>query len=381
MTRLTVRLLTFVLLSLGGAVLLAMRSAFAYAEGTAFIMAGSGFGTPPADYVTDAYNLFIQPNFPDNAPQALETLEQYWPWTGLDSMTFAESVAHDAGVVDAAIKAANGAGNHVVVLGYSQSASVATLVMQQLAGLPADQRPTPEQLAFVLLANTDNPNGGLSVRFSDLSPTEPGAASSAITPVDALYPTDVYTLQYDPVADFPQYPLNVVSVLNSLLGYLYLHSSYADVSAEQVAAAVQLPTSPGYHEDGGLTDYHLILTQDLPLLNPLRGLPLIGSPLADLLQPVLRVLVDLGYGDGYANVPTPMGLFPDVNLVTVGKDLLTGVQQGVVAALVDIGVLPSSELPDVYPYLPMVDAPAEFANTAAGLPGLEDAFSALGLLG
>jgi hypothetical protein len=44
---------------------------------------------------------------------------------------------------------------------------------------------------------------------------------------------------------------------------------------------------------------------DLPLLDPLRGIPVIGNPLADLVQPDLRVIVDLGYGDGYANVPTP----------------------------------------------------------------------------
>ena len=144
---------------------------------------------------------------------------------------------------------------------------------------------------------------------------------------------------------------------------------YANISPEQVATAVQLPTTPGYYENGGLTDYYLILTRNLPQLDPLRQLPLVGNPLADLLQPALRVLVDLGYGDGYANVPTPIGLFPDVNPITVAGELLTGVQQGVVAALVDIGVLPSSDLPDTYPYLPAADAPAALANALSALGG------------
>ncbi len=47
---------------------------------------------------------------------------------------------------------------------------------------------------------------------------------------------------------------------------------------------------------------------------------MIGTPIADLLQPALKVLVNLGYGDpaygwsnnGYANVQTTFGLLPDV---------------------------------------------------------------------
>lgn len=369
MTRLTVRFLGFALLSLAGAVLLTLRSAFAHADGVALIMGGSGYGQPPADYVTDLFNLNIQPKFPDYLAQALDTLEQYWPMTGPNSLTFDASVAHDVGVLDAAIKAQHAAGNDVVVLGYSQSAVVATLEMLALGALPAAERPTPEQLAFMLLANANNPDGGLSARFPGLHIPILDETFSAPAPADTPYPTDIYTMQYDPIADFPQYPLNLLADLNALLGYVYLHSSYPNLTAEQIAAAVQLPTSPGYYESGGVTDYYLILTQNLPLLNPLRQLPVVGNPLADLLQPDLRVLIDLGYGDGYANVPTPAGLFPLVNPITVGGELLTGAQQGLVAALVDLGVLPSSDLPDAYPYLPMADPTGEMVNSLSALAG------------
>ncbi len=63
----------------------------------------------------------------------------------------------------------------------------------------------------------------------------------------------------------------------------------------------------------------MIPSTDLPLLDPLRAVPVIGNPLADLLQPDLTYIVNLGYGEplfGYstspANVPTPLGLFPSL---------------------------------------------------------------------
>ena len=76
-----------------------------------------------------------------------------------------------------------------------------------------------------------------------------------------------------------------------------------DYSHETVAAQ-QLPTSPGYT---GNTTYYMVLTPNLPLLEPLRkGIPPYvaappppyGEALTDLLQPDLRVLVDMGYGSG-----------------------------------------------------------------------------------
>ena len=61
-----------------------------------------------------------------------------------------------------------------------------------------------------------------------------------------------------------------------------------------------------------------------------------SGSLAALVEPDLRILVNLGYGDpnyGYstspANVPTPFGIFPDVNYVSVAGQLVAGAQQGV----------------------------------------------------
>jgi hypothetical protein len=75
------------------------------------------------------------------------------------------------------------------------------------------------------------------------------------------------------------------------------------------------------------------------LLQPLRAITFIGNPIDDLIQPVLKVIVDLGYGDpahGFAsgtqpdaNVLVPFGLFPDVSPLEVIEKLLAGVQQGI----------------------------------------------------
>ena len=88
-------------------------------------------------------------------------------------------------------------------------------------------------------------------------------------------------------------------------------------------------------------------TENLPLLEPLRLIPFIGNPLADLIQPVLKVIVDLGYGDpahGFAsavqpdaNVQVPFGLFPEVNPLEVLGKLAAGVQQGVSDFFSDFG--------------------------------------------
>ena len=100
-----------------------------------------------------------------------------------------------------------------------------------------------------------------------------------------------------------------------------------------------MPTSTA----DALTNYYMV-PEDLPLLDLLRFIPVIGNPLADLLQPDMSVLVNYGYGSiqdgwspGYADVPSPMGLFPtDVNLGDVFTALVNGIPQGITAAIKDL---------------------------------------------
>ena len=168
----------------------------------------------------------------------------------------------------------------------------------------------------MLVGDPNNPDGGLLERFPGFYIPFLNVHFNGATPPNSPYPTSIYTIQYDGIADAPQYPLNVVSDLNAFLGYFVLHSNYPFLTPDQVAGAVQLATSPGYT---GNTQYYMVMTQNLPLIQFIRDIPYAGPPIADIFQPDLRVLVDLGYGDigpggGYANLPTPASLFSVPNV-------------------------------------------------------------------
>ena len=93
--------------------------------------------------------------------------------------------------------------------------------------------------------------------------------------------------------------------------------------------------------------------------------------MADLLQPDLRVLADMGYGSGeYANIPTPASLFELPDPFTIVPDLLHGAVQGPQAALVDLGFLPQSMMPTGYPFNPMLDPGLNFPLPQSSVTGV-----------
>ena len=76
-------------------------------------------------------------------------------------------------------------------------------------------------------------------------------------------------------------------------------------------------------------------------LEPLRAIPLVGDPLADVAQPDLRVLVELGYDRAaYQYLPTPFGLLPDLDPAVLSAELQQAAVQGADAALADVGSPP-----------------------------------------
>jgi hypothetical protein len=259
-------------------------------------------------------------------------------------------------------------GNKVVVWGYSESTSIATQELVNLDALPADQRPDPADLQFVLLEDLNNPNGGFANRFPDLL-----AQSFPATPADTPYTTDIYTIEYSGSSDFPQHPADLLADANAVAGFIDLHPFLlpgwpTGFNSSELAGAVLEPTSPGY---AGNTDYFLIPTQDLPILDGLRAL---DPALADLIQPDMRVIIDLGYDrTGFANVTTPADMsMPNIDWTTVNAELALGAQQGWTAAQVDMGMLPASDLPNAYPYLPDIpglESGSVGAAAASALPG------------
>ncbi len=303
------------------------------------VMDGSGYPIPGADFVDTVNGLYIHPNFPDTTypgvlANGLVTPEQFYPLTGVKSLPVDPSVSQGVTILNNSIHSNLAAGDASTVFGYSQSGIIESLEMEQL-----DPSGTPSQdpVNFVFIGDPMNPNGGFWERFADLNLASLGATLYGATPAND-FTSVIYTGEYDGVADFPQYPLNLLSDLNAELGYLFVHGTYPDLTQAQVAPvadggdAIQLMTS-----GATLTTYYLIPTTDLPLLDPLRAIPVIGNPIADLLQPDLTYLVNMGYGDplygwstGPANVATGIGLLPPLSAFEQLPGLLvSGTQQGI----------------------------------------------------
>jgi hypothetical protein len=330
----------------------------ARADDATLIMGGTGDPTPDSMYLTDVNDAYILPSiYPaTDTTTALTTPEQGYPLTA--GLTFDASVAQGLEDLQQAI-AAEPSGADTVVFGFSQSATIATDYLDDIAD-GSITRPDPADLSFVLVGDPNNPDGGMFERFDGLYIPGFNETYNGATP-DLDYPTDIYTIQYDGYGDFPRYPIDLVADLNAVFGLYYDHldpaTDYSTLTPAQVATAIVEPVSPGVAGD---TTYYMIPTQTLPLLEPLVQA---GAPqwLIDLLNPDLRVLVDLGYGDlggtdtEYANLPTPASLIELPNLITVADDLVKGAVQGVDAALVDTGALPQSDMPDVYPFVPSLD--------------------------
>jgi len=316
--------------------------AVAFGADTALIMGGTGGPTPPQRYVDAVENLYLAPNgYGEYTPQVLTTPEQGYPITGVDSLSFDTSVAQGVTILNNAINQQIAAGNHVVVFGYSQSSALASQEMARLAS--SSNPPSPSQLSFVLVGNPSTPNGGINQRFAvpgaPLALPSLGQTFNYAPTAGSPYPTAIYTQEYDGFADFPQYPINLLADLNAYLGIFTQHFGYADLTPQQISSAIALPTT-----GNTTTQYYMIPTANLPLLVPVRLIPVIGSPLADLLEPDLRVLVNLGYGSitngwspGPADVPTPFGLFPtNINRADLLAALADGAKQGVTDARNDL---------------------------------------------
>ncbi|SON59506.1 PE family protein PE3 [Mycobacterium simulans] len=334
------------------------------------IMGGTGVPIPSANLISKANELYIR-SMSVLPPIGLVTPEELYPLTGVKSLVLDASVNQGVAILDAAIREqiVNN-GQTVTVFGVSQSAVIASLEMQKLMSEPVP--PFVGSLNFVLTGNEMNPNGGMLARFPNLSISSLGLTFYGATPPDTPYDTAIYTLEYDGFADFPRYPLNIISDLNAVAGIVYVHPRYFDITPEWLDQnAIELQPSVPRN-----THYYILPADDLPLLQPLRAVPVIGGPLANLIEPNMRVIVNLGYGDpyhGYSTSPpdvwTPFGLFPDVSPVTVAEAFAAGTQQGINNFTFDMSQLLAN--PPTLPPLQM-PAPTELTTdlmvSAADLP-------------
>ncbi|MET0705174.1 MAG: PE-PPE domain-containing protein [Mycobacterium sp.] len=363
---------------LGGA-FLALTSTITTAvtlAATALIVPGTGEPNPGAigGLEENAVKYYVVPNTADYTascpasscnPVGIPYIAQFWPfpipgWGGLSGSKWDVSVASGLTNLqkELAVLHSNPPAGDITIFGYSQGAAVASMEKTALAGLtPAEKA----NYSFVLIGNPERPNGGVFERLAALG-TVPilDATFGLPTPTDTGIQTTDIAFQYDGVADFPEYPINLLADLNALAGFAYIHPTYLapnegssqlpDGYTEEELLAAQ--ADPANQVQVGDTLYITIPTKTLPILDPLiavgqaTGTSALVNPVVDLISPTLRVLIDTGY-DPNANpgVPTPFRLIPPVNPVTLASDLVTAAVQGVQAVQGDLATGPVDKQP------------------------------------
>ena len=370
-------------------------------QACAYIVGPSGVPIPDEPYDQVVMAWYIEPNKPHNppnspddlvySPQVIFTPEGAYPITGVKQLPIdpssQEGLTEVRNTFEATLQVLQ-PGTPISYFGYSQSAIISSLFQIYQAGCsgstcPPPAPPTPgdwpiegldpDQVTFITVGQEMNPNGGWFSRFAGFTAPSPGLVFYGATPEETWASRTInYTLEYDGFADYPRYPLNFLSSLNAAMGIILVHTNYASRSYFQnvygaldpqqaidpvlatfgPAVACQdasstckrLPTTPGTEDS---QEYYFIPTPNLPLLAPLRAIPLIGTPIADLIQPALKVIVDLGYADwahGFgtpadqppANVLLEFGVFPDVDPLEVAGKLIAGIGQGISDFIADL---------------------------------------------
>lgn len=314
------------------------------------IMTGTGTANPPQSYVDNVTSRYLGA-FQSALTLPVTTAEGLYPFSGVKDLTLDISLARGVTALDNIINqqitpGLGGPTNSVAVLGYSQSAIISSLEMPKLIaeGFVGSNNNALNQVFFTLLGDPANPNGGLIARFPGLSFPSLGVSFGTATPSND-FQTTIWTLEYDGFADFPRYPIDFLADANALAGIVFIHGTYPHLTPTQIASAQPLTQSGA----PSMTTYNMIPTENLPLLTPLRLIPGIGGPLADLIQPDLKALINWGYGDpnyGWstspADIQTPFGFLPPLSATeALGPLLVSGTQQGVSAFAHDLSSLAS----------------------------------------
>lgn len=329
-------------------VVVSLHPATGFAATSALIVGTTYNPTPSTEYMQSARRYYLDPTTTckvDTCPvTAVTTPEQLWPLYG--DLKYDDSIAIGKDDLYTALLSELAANptDDVVIYGTSQGAGVVTLTKRALADLPQADK---DRVVLVVTGNPYRPNGGVMQRFAPLSVPVMDFTFGGSTPTDTGVKTIDISFQYDGVSDFPRYPLNPLVWLNSYAAG-NIHSSYAtSIDGYTEAELQQAINDPANRQTYGDTVYVTIPTKTLPLAQLIRdwgaaqGLSTVTTPLADLLEPTLRILVELSYDrtTPYGQ-PAPIGLFPIVNPVKLVTDLAQAARDGIKAAAADLRTNP-----------------------------------------
>lgn len=216
--------------------------------------------------------------------------QSVWWLTGPGDPTADKSRQIGKANLNQLIEAAKQSGQPIVVVGYSQGASVNTEWLKGYKQGEFPNAPDPSTLSFVNIGNPNRPNGGPAERFAGLYVPILGVSFDGATPSDTPYQVTEVAHEYDGISDFPVYVLNPLADINAVMGMAFVHAFYDQVDLND-------PNNIVTH-DGNLTDV-LVPTPILPIMQPLYiAAHLAGrteTPVLDAVSGPLRVIIDSAY--------------------------------------------------------------------------------------
>ena len=253
----------------------------------------------------------------------------------------------------------------VTIFGYSQGATVASN-FKRLHPQDSTKPLTDPLTDYFFIGNPQRPTGGLFERlaflgnvpildaqFGNPSPTD------SCDDGDRICTTD-FALQYDGVADFPQWLANPVAVVNAIAGFQYIHGTYLAPNSDDpptetpygytpaevqhyIAEAQAECTAENYcqHVDGSDTIYITLPARYLPLYQPFvdlgdaTGTSVLIIPVTDFLSPFTQTLIETGYDRTNYSTPQPGTILPPktFNPIKTAVDLVNDVPEGINMAL------------------------------------------------
>jgi hypothetical protein len=271
-----------------------------------WIMGGTGNALPDSNYLNSVEQLYLPGGY---NYQPLETPEQFCPIIcspDQPNLGFGDSVNIGVSDLHNAVDQELTSGDHVSVLGYSQSATDASQWMNELI---ADHQTNLGNLHVTLLGDPNSPIGGILDRFQ----FPDGVGQFSLTPEPQHVPfldiplnladtptagiaTDVYMGEYDGWADFPEDPSNLFADFNALLGIETVHPFYPDPTP-----GVNLDIGPGGTGaiDLGFVgdDHFYAISAPLPTLAFMADGGPAGQFFYDSFSPYAILFDDWGYGN------------------------------------------------------------------------------------
>lgn len=262
----------------------------------------------------------------------------------------------------------------VYIFGYSQGGAVVANALAELALLDLPDS-VKDRLKTVTIGGIENPDGGLWQRLAWLQlflgnpvPILDLSFDPAM-PVDIGIDTTSIGFEYDPVVYAPKYWGNPFAILNMIAAFDEVHGYYLTPNEnsespmaygyddETLAPQLNCSLNPGNcRTDSFGNTYIMIPATSLPLTNLIRsladslGIGGLAKPFIDLVEPVVRELVDLGYDwSGNPGVPSRSTILPFKifqNWLKVGVDFAIAAVKGVEAFIRNFIPAPVAQNPD-----------------------------------